>query len=79
VIEMMHDKCTCKAMWVQHNINAETEYYEIVIINTECNYINKTTDSNEKSPCGPGLTGQRSGACVPLSGDWACATCLLCS
>ena len=46
-------------MWVQHNINAETEYHESVIMNTECNYINKTTDSNEKSPCGPGPTGQR--------------------
>jgi hypothetical protein len=28
-------------------------------MNKECtNYINKATDSNEKSPCGPGPTGQ---------------------
>jgi hypothetical protein len=46
-----------EAMWVQHN--PETEYHQVVIMNKECtNYINKATDSNEKSPCRPSLIEQ---------------------
>ncbi len=51
----MHDKCMHKAMWVHV---AQSRDRISFIMNKECNYINKTTNNNEKSPCGPGPTGQ---------------------
>ena len=36
----------------------QKEHHQLVIMNKECNLINKTTGSNKKSPCGPGPTGQ---------------------
>ncbi len=54
-MHMMHDKCVCEATWVHA---AQSRDRISFIMNKECNYINKTTDNNEKSLCGPGPTGQ---------------------
>ena len=61
-------------MWVQHNINAETEYHEIVIMNTECNYINKTTDSNEKAHVGLVQQDNVWCTCALIRGSGLCNT-----